>query len=565
LGGAAGERKSHRQKGISMLRRLLVVCFCLAASTAVAAGTAGAAVFTVSAGENPGLAIGTDGTGYVVWNDANPAGAATHFCKVPRGATACLPGSQKTFATPAEPGQELTDTSGPRVFVDSLNPNRVEILIRRDGFPQESFVVHSEDFGATFAPSTAALAGNFRGSEHGDSILTPTHPPETSTGIVSMDSSDSSQGTVLQRVLTEPAAQETNEAAIGGTSGNPFSTTWYDGAVSYDGTDLTAALSDGTNAYFRTHTGGVTNASVNNIANWSALKEVGPGFDTHLAGGPSGTWLLAATGADFSYAESLRHFNAATGAFDPLTALSDPAQIELASIYEQPDTGALFAAWRNQTLPGLFYWNSAIGGKGFAINGEASDFNVKVEGLTAFDGWAVWSTGGNVRMQPLSDAQAIVNANKPPPPPPPGPGTGTKTPPVFKGKTGSTSESAGAAGGLPVTFVSPKVCVPAINSVYLKLLTKGRKVFRVRKGGRITHVNQASKVVFSIDKKIFHTDKTRSYTALLSPLKPVAFKTKSKHVLRVKVYVTTTYPKHGRTKKRVSHSTRQIARTLKIC
>src|SRR6478735_3470271 len=107
------------------MRRL--IAFVAAALLTPAA--AEAAPFAIGPGELPGVTVDAAGTAYIAWNGLE-AGHPPHYCRLPRGATAC----DVATTLPTAPN---TDTlSRPIVNVAGA---RVTVLVHRYG-PQTGLV-----------------------------------------------------------------------------------------------------------------------------------------------------------------------------------------------------------------------------------------------------------------------------------------------------------------------------------------------------------------------------------------------------------------------------------------
>lgn len=113
----------------------------LAIAAALPAGAAGAP-FDVATGSDLrsgyDVAVDAAGTGHFVWNTRDNAREAdvTHYCRVPRGATACAPGSERTFVpfnrfNEAKNSTENLAGAGP--FVRVVAPNGVVVVTDRVG------------------------------------------------------------------------------------------------------------------------------------------------------------------------------------------------------------------------------------------------------------------------------------------------------------------------------------------------------------------------------------------------------------------------------------------------
>lgn len=121
----------------------------------IATAPAAARPFAVSAsGNSPSVAVDASGTAHVVWDStAADHTSTTHYCRVPRKASGCATGSERTFAD----FREDQDFGGPRVF---LRGKRDVIVITArcctvlDEQPTRVYLYRSADRGRTFGGAT---------------------------------------------------------------------------------------------------------------------------------------------------------------------------------------------------------------------------------------------------------------------------------------------------------------------------------------------------------------------------------------------------------------------------
>ena len=105
-------------------RRPLLALLALGALLALAPATQAATPFTAGAGNGHDLAVGSDGTGHVVWN-TDEAGDRVGYCRIPAGGTAC--DSESTFLNYPAPSSSAS-ASGDQAQVFTPAPNKVVIL-----------------------------------------------------------------------------------------------------------------------------------------------------------------------------------------------------------------------------------------------------------------------------------------------------------------------------------------------------------------------------------------------------------------------------------------------------
>jgi len=132
------------------------------------ASSASAAPFVVGSGELPDVAVDAAGTAYLTWKGTEPGNPA-HYCRLPRGATAC-----DIALTLPLPAGALGSTTRPIV---ALSAGRVSVLHYTSGQTAQVTRYMSTDGGATFPsirvtgtlPPYASVVGP------GDSVSIVTH------------------------------------------------------------------------------------------------------------------------------------------------------------------------------------------------------------------------------------------------------------------------------------------------------------------------------------------------------------------------------------------------------
>ena len=70
-------------------RTPLLALLALGALLALAPATQAATPFTAGTGDGHDLAVGSDGTGHVVWRQDESPADRLHYCRVPAGGSAC--------------------------------------------------------------------------------------------------------------------------------------------------------------------------------------------------------------------------------------------------------------------------------------------------------------------------------------------------------------------------------------------------------------------------------------------------------------------------------------------
>jgi hypothetical protein len=461
-----------------------------------------------SAGDHARVAVDGAGTGHVVWNHFESGRDTTHYCRILRGTTGCLAGSERTFLPPASDPSNDYEQGGPWVFVSS--GGAILVISHRccggyniPPYNEVTFAYVSSDGGDTFAIPEAIGTGE----PSGQAVIGPGDAIYTASNIIT-------SGQHFQRQpVAGPFAN--TEAILSGTAPN-------DGTVAFlgDGRPI-VAFNDDTTTFFRIFSG---SGSQNNAANWAATQTVGPGVLGRLASGPSGVFLL--------YDEPARLIvrKLVGGAFD--------APVEVASGFHadpqlfQDPSGRLHAVYPG--APGgssggldLRYRTSADGVSWgpelqLASNDEAG-FRTQVAAAADGRGFAVWD-GRGIRATALESAVPVPTSGggsgTPPssatPGLPVGPGTGGTSGGGGGGGPGGSgttrrpgSRTTITVGGLEVSLVLPASCVPAGQPIQLRVTARQKKAAARR--SRLGRV-RLRRVRFTLDRLRF-TDRRPAFKA----------------------------------------------------
>ena len=365
----------------------------------LAPGIASAAPFSIGPGTNPNVAVDAEGVAYIAY-DGLEADQPPHFCRLPRGATACdvaltLPTPAGTFSL----SRPIVVVAGPRVT----------ILQYRYGQSQTIRAWLSVDGGVTF-PSQGVAGGNL------GSVESATGPGDTVTVVSSADS----RGALLQNVPLDGSAPAAGIATL------------YDGSRPYNGTvglagstplALFADLSS--QGAFRRYTG---TGDINNAANWTASTDVGFVSYPRLAGGPSGLFLIS---GDENIGLFVRRFDGTNfGARVPLTDSGDASEMFMT----QDPAGRLQAVWSSNQADG-FHVVHAVSDDGVSwqsgtvsIQTDDEPGSMRIAAAPDHVGVAAWTsrvaTGSEIRIAATGPGAPGVAA------PPPPVATPTPAPPV---------------------------------------------------------------------------------------------------------------------------------------
>jgi hypothetical protein len=408
-------------------RRLLLALTITAALLALAPPASAAAPFTAGTGSGQDVAVGSDGTGHVVWV-TNEADDRIGYCRVPVGGTAC--DSESTFldfpgaasASPSPHAQVFTPAAGKVVIVASCHTC--------PDLPTRTFRFTSTNNGVDFGAATQV--GNLALNGQGDYI----DPTNVALSV----------GASLFQAQVTPAT--TTQVPLGQSP-----TYVYDASVAVHpgGTRAVYAVNDLHHVGFRVFsdpaTPGITASELNNAANWSASivplsgAEADNG-ETHVDTGPGGVYLTYRSAEPTDSRVGLRKFDTGTGSFGSPTYIEGPDPIESNGIGElfhsQDPSGRLHVVWRSLYDGNrLRYTRSDDGGATFTAVANLATRETftapKVEAGPGGTGFATWRDGSTIRVVPI-DPQPEPAAPGGPGAPGDGGGPDT-TPPATGGLT----------------------------------------------------------------------------------------------------------------------------------
>jgi hypothetical protein len=396
------------------------------ASGAMAGPAPAATPFTAGTGSNPGVAVGSDGSGHVVWATPNPTQVG--YCRAAAGAAAC----NRSLLLPF-PGGPSPQTTG-RPVVSTPAPNKVVVVAGcwscgAGGTEDRTYRWTSFDNGETFGlPAT-----------------------QIGTGITTQGT-----GTWIEDAdLFVGASSSSVKAAIAdGTEGVQYAT----GGVFVYGPEvvrvgatskLVAATNDLDIVKYGVYKGAsLTAPNVNAVVNWEINKTLpaaeGDNGDTDLNSGPNGVYLTYRYFVPNDNRVGLRRFDPATNTFGAATYIEGSNAIDNNSL-DYPDSfqdasGRIHAIWR--TLydgQRLRYTVSDTAGANFSpvanLARQEGFYNPALAAGADGKGFAVWTPNniGTVRIVALDPQPEPITA------PPPGGGgtpppdtTGPTIRPVFR-------------------------------------------------------------------------------------------------------------------------------------
>src|SRR4051794_27637714 len=310
-----------------MVRRALVL---LALLLAFAAPASAARFSVTSHGALPAAAVDGAGTTHVVWDayDAGSAASTTTYCRVPRKATRCAPGSTRTFA-PVAGDQEF---AGPHVIVKG---RAVTVVLSRccsgTTTPTRVFAATSSDRGRTFgAPAVIGSLGPDLGLAF------------TGTALLTFGNSD--VGIALQYLKLGDTTTKENvvakgEAASGGVGAGPGG--WVAAYAGTDGVVRAARLR-----------GDVT-------ATKPTFSVLGRGSDVRVTAGRNGAYVLYLTPGDRGRYVMRRYADSHFGGTIPVSTGAAPI---FGNLF-QDRAGRVHATWLGER--GITYRRSDREGRTF--------------------------------------------------------------------------------------------------------------------------------------------------------------------------------------------------------
>jgi hypothetical protein len=282
--------------------------------------------------------------------------------------------------------------------------------------------------------------------------------------------------------------------------------------------------------------------------NWSGPTAVADGYESKLAGGPGGLYLVSqdypAGGSEPTQVD-VRKYSGTT--FGPAVPLANDQTVDLfdgGAIAEAPN-GLLAVAWPELTSSGspsaMRLWVSSNGGASFSESvvahlgsGYEDMDNAQMAIGSNGQGWLTYVDAAGLQVADLTPLPAVVPIVAPPAPPAVPKAT---TPATYSGKTLTIEQ---AVGGNLLTLTVPKECLAPSQPFYIGVGKKARH--RIAKSLRSTL--KVVKVTFSFDGKKLKTLKKKPFRYLV---RPDALAAGSKHTVTARV--TAIVIKHGQKKK----------------
>lgn len=278
---------------------------------------------------------------------------------------------------------------------------------------------------------------------------------------------------------------------------------------------------------------------------WSGPTAVAAGYESKLAGGPGGLYLVSqdypSGGSEPTQIDVRKYTGTSFGA--PVT-LADDQSVDLfdgGAIAEAPN-GLLAVAWPELTGSGtpsaMRLWVSANGGASFTesviahIGSGYDDMdNAQLAIGSNGQGWLTYIDAAGLQVADLTPVPAMMPIVAPAPAPKPVAAA------IYRGKTQTITK---AVGGNLLTLTVPKECLAPSQPFYIGVGKKARH--RIAKSLRSTL--KVVKVTFAFDGKKLETLKKRPFRYLV---RPDALAGGSDHTVTARV--TAIVIRHGQKKK----------------
>jgi hypothetical protein len=460
----------------------VVLATATVAALAHAASALGATPFSAGIGTGHDLAVGSDGTGHVVWIRDDGVEDEVPYCRVPLGASGCAAGST-TLEFPDTSLVSDPDSFG-TAHVFAPAPNKVVVVASCTqcgvgGLPDRTYMWVSTDNGASFPTVVQMGADIMVGGQTGFM---------TSGGVDVVLGVEGGLFMGMDFPIIESA-----DFSLGGGGGFVFNPAVVPGP---DSSTVVHAIDDLHAVKYAVFTdpatAGITPSELNNPSNWTSKllsAPEGENSETHLSSGGNGVLLSYRYFVPNDNRIALRRFDAATDTFGPPLYVEGTNSIDNNSAdmphHSQDGSGRIHVVWRSLHGGGrLRYTRSDDGGVSFSqvanLATSESFQDPIVEASPAGGGYAVWSGSGTstirvVPIDPMFEADPAAGGGPGGGPGGGGPGGGSDTtdPSVGGFSAGSSTLTSGA--GTTFTFNSSE---PGRATLSFHKRVKGLKVRR---------------------------------------------------------------------------------------
>jgi hypothetical protein len=500
----------------------LIAVLAIAAMLGLAAPAAANDLFTLdpqatSAGH---LAEDASGNAYVTWTRKASGGLpdSPMFCKIPPGGRCTAP-----IALPIPGAVDASD--GVAGVFPVLGPGSTVYVVAPRYVKNDVVIWTSTNSGQSFDAGTLNAGGYSNKSEptnvllSGSTLLIGAFNPG-----LGFSTTPAAGGAGANFEFASPGSGGVATSSLGlDGSGNPVEAYWN--------------LSDPYQMFFYRYKGSGT---ITTEANWEGPTAIGNGYETKLAGGASGLFLVSQdySGGAYPSALDVRRYQG-TGFGAPLT-LANNSSIDLfaGGAIAQSPSGLVGVAWPGTRGGGqarvMRLFLSSNGGASFTEtdvahigDSYALGDNPQLALGNSGAGWLSFRDAGGLRMADLNPIAPYVPPKLPP----------------FKGKEKTIAKP---VGDFELTLRLPKSCL------------QSQQPFYAGAGKRVRHkVAKALRSKLTLVKASFSFDGRKLKTLKKKPLKlliePGPLPAGSTHT--VKVRVTAIARKHGHKKK--------VVRTLK--
>ena len=250
---------------------------------------------TIGNGENPSILVDGAGTAHIVWNEPVPGGAdRLHYCRIPRGASACAVSKVLTIDQPASLGNSPDtnkDTEGPRALsvgsellvLSNRSPNVVAEPGCNDPDPSDCPVSDSNNY---------LFTSEDGGSSFGDPGLIGTNPVGfgavafgAGSPFIATLASEAGQGLTFQAAHAGQFASDTASFGNAAAGGNGSCCLL---ALDSASQRPVVALATGGRIVVREWDG---TGSPNDLAQWTTSPSFPAGGQPAIAAGPAGVFV----------------------------------------------------------------------------------------------------------------------------------------------------------------------------------------------------------------------------------------------------------------------------------